>query len=101
MQGMGGTMMAGGMQQRMAVGGNPGKDTHIFAQEDYNYFGENNLSTYSYKYIFRYSKLFPLYLCRCKPHLVFFQLIFSEGSEVDVTTNSGTKSSTIFHRVFY
>ena len=26
MQGMGGTMMAGGMQQRMAVGGNPGKD---------------------------------------------------------------------------
>ena len=30
MQGMGGTMMAGGMQQRMAVGGNPGKDTHFF-----------------------------------------------------------------------
>ena len=26
MQGMGGTMMAVGMQQRMAVGGNPGKD---------------------------------------------------------------------------
>ena len=36
MQGMGGTMMAGGgMQQRMAVGGNPGKDTRFFAQEDY------------------------------------------------------------------
>ena len=32
---MGGTMMAGGMQQRMAVGGNPGKDTRFFAQEDY------------------------------------------------------------------
>ena len=43
-----------------------------------------------------HSKLFPLYLCHYKPHFVFLQLIFSEGSEVDVTTNSGTKSSTFF-----
>ena len=33
MQGMGGTMMAGGMQQRMAVGGNPGKDTNFFLRK--------------------------------------------------------------------
>ena len=46
MQGMGGTMMAGGMQQRMAVGGNPGKDTHFFSQVDTESFGENNLSVF-------------------------------------------------------
>ena len=38
MQGMGGTMMAGGMQQRMAVGGNPGKDTHFFFSGRYRLF---------------------------------------------------------------
>ena len=86
MQGMGGTMMAGGMQQRMAVGGNPGKDRHLLIF----------LMWVLCILKVGITNCFLLYLCHYKPHFVFFQLIFSEGSEVDVTTNSGTKSSTFF-----
>ena len=90
MQGMGGTMMAGGMQQRMAVGGNPGKDRHLLI-----------FLMWVMHIKSRHYKLFPTIFVPLQTAFCIFSTHFSEGSEVDVTTNSGTKSSTMFHRVFY